>query len=138
MLVDQKIPENAKAIQNAASYGDLSENAEWEAAMEEQRNLTGRAEDMSRELRRVRLIEDQNLVDGVVSPGTKVRFTDLGTDETKTYRILGPWDCVAEDIVNYKAPLAAALLGHRAGDECTIEGPDGDHRVRIDQVERLL
>jgi transcription elongation factor GreA len=138
VLVDLKIPENAKAIQHAAGYGDLSENAEWEAAMEEQRNLTGRAEEMSRDLRRVRLIEDQEIPDGVVAPGTRVTFTYLDNAEQHTYRILGPWDCVAEDIVNYRAPLAAALLGQRVGDQTVVETVDGSHPVRIDAIERIV
>src|SRR5690606_10697360 len=94
VLVDEKIPANAEAIGNAAALGDLSENSEWEAAMEEQRTLTGRAEEMSRDIRKARLIEDQDVPDDVVAPGTQVTFTHLDDGSVTTYRILGPWDAV--------------------------------------------
>ncbi|MBK8977708.1 MAG: GreA/GreB family elongation factor [Planctomycetes bacterium] len=138
VLVDEKIPLNAKAIHAAASYGDLSENAEWEAAMEEQRNLTGRAEEMSRELKRARLLEDQKIPEGMVAPGTRVRFTYVDTGETGALRILGPWDCIEEDIVNYRAPLAHALLGTRPGEESSIVVPEGERTIRVDHVERIV
>lgn len=138
VLVDERIPLNAEAIGNAASLGDLSENSEWEAAMEEQRTLTGRAEEMSRELRKARLIEDQEIPEGVVAPGTRVTFTHLDDGSTVTYRILGPWDTVADDVLNYRAPLAQALLGRSPGDEGVVEEAVGPRRVRIDAVEPLL
>lgn len=138
VLVDEKIPANATTIGNAAALGDLSENSEWEAAMEEQRNLTGRAEEMSREIRMARLIEDQELPTEVASPGMKVQFTFLDDNSAQTYRILGPWDAVEDDILNYRAPLAKALLGHRAGDEVEIESPSGSRPARIDALERIV
>src|SRR5690606_8791987 len=99
---------------------------------------TGRAEAMSRELRMARLIEDQDLPDGVCAPGTKVVFRYLDGGERQAYRILGPWDCVEEDIVNYRAPIAGAFLGRRAGDESVVEGPAGERRVVIEAVERIV
>ncbi len=143
VLVDEKIPLNAQAIHQAASYGDLSENSEWEAAMEEQRNLTGRAEEMSQQLRKARLIEDQEIPEGKVAPGTKVHFRYLDAAEhdgasERTIRILGPWDCIEEDIVNYKAPLAKALLGLEEGTEAAIQVPEGERRVRIESVEAIV
>ena len=137
VLVDEKIPANAKSIGAAASLGDLSENSEWDAAMEEQRALTGRAEDMSRELRRAKLLDDEEIPEGVVAPGTKVKFTWLDDGTTVTYRILGPWDCVEDDIINYKASLGGAMLGYSPGDEVVFEGQTGPRSIRIDTVERL-
>src|SRR5690606_33104904 len=125
VLVDEKIPANAEAIGNAAALGDLSENSEWEAAMEEQRTLTGRAEEMSRDIRKARLIEDQDVPDDVVAPGTQVTFTHLDDGSVTTYRILGPWDAVEEGVLNYKAPRAKALLGLKAGQQSAIEEPEG-------------
>jgi len=135
-LRDVKIPANSKAIGAAASLGDLSENAEWEAAMEEQRVLTGRAAQMEDELRRVRLIEQQTLPDGVVAPGTRVSYLDLDTGEEETIRILGPWDGVhGNDVISYRAPLASHLLGTQVEDETTIVLPTGERKVRILRIE---
>ncbi|MGE0144776.1 MAG: GreA/GreB family elongation factor [Planctomycetota bacterium] len=138
VLVDEKIPVNAKAINAAAALGDLSENSEWESAMEEQRNLTGRAEDMSRELRRAKLIEDQEIPDDIAAPGTRVEVTWIDDNQAASYRILGPWDCVEDDVINYRAPLGLAVLGKRAGTEVSFETPAGMRRLRIDSVERIV
>ncbi len=138
VLVDVKIPANAKQIGAAASLGDLSENSEWESAMEEQRNLTGRAQDMTRELKRVRLIEDQHIPEGIAAPGTRVAITWLDDGSQASYRLLGPWDCIEDDIVNYRAPLGQALMGNAIGDEVVFEGQNGPRSLRIDSVERIV
>lgn len=138
VLVDEKIPVNAEAIGNAAALGDLSENSEWEAAMEEQRTLTGRAEEMSREIRKARLIEDQDVPDDVVAPGTRVTFTYLDDGSQTSYRILGPWDVTSEDVLNYRAPRAAAFLGRKVGDESAIEEVTGPRAIRIDSIEKIV
>ena len=106
--------------------------------MEEQRNLTGRAEDMSRELRRAKLIEDQEIPDDIAAPGTRVEVTWIDDGQAASYRILGPWDCVEEDVINYRAPLGLAVLGKRAGTEVSFETPAGTRRLRIDSVERIV
>lgn len=137
-LVDEKIPANSRAIGAAASLGDLSENSEWESAMEEQRNLTSRAQEMDTELRKARLIEDQDIPSDVVAPGTRVTFSTLDGGEHQTWRVLGPWDAVEDDIVSYRAPLAKDLLGKHVGDEATIQGPTGPKVVRIEAIEKLV
>ncbi|MEO0478020.1 MAG: hypothetical protein AAF196_00935, partial [Planctomycetota bacterium] len=137
-LVDVLIPKNASDISAAAEQGDLSENSEWEAAMEEQRNLTGRAQDMTEELRRARLIEDQEVPTDRAAPGTRVTFAILDdnndiVDGPKSMRLLGPWDCIEDDILNYRAPMARAILGKKAGEE----GHFKDQTIRVDAVELI-
>lgn len=135
VLVEEKIPANSTAIGVAASHGDLSENSEWDAAVEEQRNLTDRARVMDDELQLARLIDDQVVPGDMVSPGTRVTFhTD---DEERTVRLLGPWDTIADDILNYKAPLGQALLGMKPGQASTIELGGNEHELRVDAVEKL-
>lgn len=134
-LVDVLIPKNAGDISAAAEQGDLSENSEWEAAMEEQRNLTGRAQDMTEELRKARLIEDQSIPEDQAAPGTRVTFTVLDENNevieaARTVRLLGPWDCIEDDILNYRAPMARAILGKRAGEE----GHFKEQTIRVDSV----
>ncbi len=137
-LTQELIPANAKAIGAAAELGDLSENSEWEAAMEEQRNLTGRASMMDADLRKAKLIEDVAVPSDVVAPGTAVTYTDTGTGQSRTVRVLGPWDCVDEDTVNYLAPAAQPLLGKIIGDTAELPSEHGSFTVRIDAIERLL
>ncbi|MEE9126190.1 MAG: GreA/GreB family elongation factor [Planctomycetota bacterium] len=137
-LVEDKIPANSKAIGVAASHGDISENSEWEAAMEEQRNLTTRATVIDEDLRKARLIEEQQIPDGVVAPGTRVRIVDLSDNTEQTLRLLGPWDVVEDDAMNYKAPFGQALLGKRAGDTASVETSAGSRQVRIETVEKIV
>lgn len=137
VLVEEKIPANSKAIGAAASLGDLSENSEWESAMEEQRNLTTRATEMDRELRMAKLIEDQQVHGDVVAPGTRITYTEEATGRTLTYAVLGPWDVVDDHTINYRAPIAKGILGLSVGESGEIPSPSGPIRVRIDVIEKI-
>lgn len=138
VLVEEKIPANSKAIGAAAALGDLSENSEWDAAMEEQRNLTGRATAMDREIRSVKLIEDQDVPDDVVAPGTRVELVEEQTGQRRTYSVLGPWDVVDDHTINYRAPIAHGLLGRRVGEGGELPTPGGSLPVRIERIERIV
>ena len=82
-LRDVKIPANSKAIGAAASQGDLSENAEWDAALEDQRNLTNQANEMEERLKRAKDLREVEIPDGVVAPGTRVSVEDLDDGKTE-------------------------------------------------------
>ncbi|MCB9870332.1 MAG: GreA/GreB family elongation factor [Planctomycetes bacterium] len=138
VLVEEKIPANSKAIGLAASHGDISENSEWDAAMEEQRNLTSRATTMDEELALARLIEDQHVPDETVAPGTRVTFTNLTENREQTVRLLGPWDVTTDDVLNYKAPLGQAMLGMKPGQVARLEIGGKFHELRIDNVEKVI
>ncbi len=136
-LREVKIPENQDAIGRAASYGDLSENAEWEAAIEEQRNLTSRASAIEAELREADLIENAAMPEATVCPGTEVRYREKGSGEEREIVILGPWDeeeFGGHQVVSYRAPLAAGLLGLHEGDSVTIQLPESELPVEVLEV----
>ena len=135
-LMAVKIPANQDAIGRAAALGDLSENSEWEAAIEDQRNLTGRASEMEIELRAVDLIEDGILSENMVSPGTIVKYRDNATGVSNEITILGPWDTdQGEHVVSYRAPLAAGLLGKRVGDTARIQLPGSVVEVTVSTIK---
>jgi transcription elongation factor GreA len=106
--------------------------------MEEQRNLTARATAIDEDLRKARLIDDANIPEGVVAPGTQVHIVDLSNDTEQTLRLLGPWDVIEDDIINYKAPLGQALLGKKAGDTATVEIGDNSRQLHIKTVEKIV
>jgi transcription elongation factor GreA len=137
VLRDVKIPANSDAIGSAAALGDLSENSEWEAALEDQRTLTTRATEMEAELKQARLLEEIVIPEDVVAPGTKVGYVDLDVDELRTTTLLGPWDVGQDDdeVISYRAPLAKGLLGRKVGEHSEITVPGGLHRVRIESIE---
>ena len=136
VLMHERIPANAEDIGRAASYGDLSENFEWAAAIEQQRQLTEKAAAMEAELKLAQAIEDQKLPPGVVAPGTSVTFTQDG-QAAKTVRILGPWD-VGPDVMSYRAPLAAGMLGAKAGETVQVTLPSGVASVKVVAVEPVV
>jgi transcription elongation GreA/GreB family factor/transcription elongation factor GreA-like protein len=138
VLVDDKIPANSKAIGAAAALGDLSENSEWESAMEEQRNLTGRAQDMDQQIRSARLIEEQDVPNDRVAPGVKITLKDIASGKTLVYRVLGPWDITDDHTINYLAPIAQGLLGKQVGEEGDIPAQGGTTRVRVEAIERIV
>ncbi len=134
-LVNVEIPENAHEIGRAASYGDLSENAEWSAAIEKQTQLTRKSEEMVAELNRARII-DPTMQDGDhVTIGSKVVLSQPGSDRRQTFTLLGPWDADQEKgILSYFSPLAAAILGKRAGEEAIVDLPSGPVHYRVDAI----
>ncbi|MBL9076174.1 MAG: GreA/GreB family elongation factor [Planctomycetes bacterium] len=138
VLVEDKIPANSKAIGAAAALGDLSENSEWESAMEEQRNLTGRAQDMDQQIRSARLIEEQDVPSDRVAPGTKVTLVEEGSGARSAYRVLGPWDLTDDHTINYLAPMAQGLLGKVVGEAAEMPSAHGPVRVRIEAIERII
>ena len=131
ILREEKIPANQDAIGKAAAQGDLSENAEWEMAIQEQEKLTTRAAEIEGELRVAELIENAILPENTVCPGTFVRYRDLESASEHEIEILGPWDTEREHVVSYRAPLAAGLLGRRPGDRARIKLPSGEMEVEV-------
>ena len=133
-LLEVKIPNNAEAIGKAAAFGDLSENSEWDAALEEQRNLTGRASTIEAEVARAAMIETATIPENTVAPGTTVTYTEVDSGETKTVSILGPWDTHKEGVVSYQSPLAMGLLGAHPGESATLTLPSGELDVEVVSV----
>ena len=127
-VVNNQIPENAAEIGRAASHGDLSENSEWTAAIEKQERLTNLSEELAEGIQKARVIDGALHGDsgGQATLGSAVTVTDpQGTQ--RVYTILGPWDVDADrGFISYLSPLGRALIGHKAGDEVTLELPAGN------------
>ncbi len=138
-LVNVLIPENAKAIGRAAAMGDISDNADWRAAIQERDRLNALRSMMASELQRARPIEPGMLSSEDVSIGSRVTVEDAATGEQATYTLLGPWDGDAErGIIAYAAPLAQAFLRHHVGDEVVFEHAGQTTTYRILSIENGL
>ncbi len=138
-IISEKLPENQKAVEKAREMGDVSENAELDAALEERSFLTSRARKMKEELDRARSFSEVTLEEGLVQPGTRVTVTDEDTGEEQTYTILGPWDSdAAENVISYKTPLAGGLLGEETGNTTTVELPEEEKTFHIESVEKMI
>lgn len=136
-LVNDEIPRNAREIGRAASYGDLSENAEWTAALEKQGILSRRAEEMQAAIEKARILDDSMITDGAIAVGSSVTLKNMTSQSEESYTILGPWDADMEKgIISYLAPLGRALLGKkgRRRNAGRIAQRQGDLSRRIDRA----
>ena len=133
-LREVKIPANREAIARAASYGDLSENSEWEQAIEEQRQLTEQASEIEKELRRSSLLSHALIPDQTVCPGSRVSYREIDSGVQRQIMLLGPWDTDRENAVSYNAPLARGMLGLHPGQTASIELPSGTVTIEVLEV----
>jgi transcription elongation GreA/GreB family factor len=135
-LVDKKIPANSREIAVARSYGDLRENHEYKAAKEMQKVLMRRKDELENQLVRARGTDFSNPRTDVVSIGTVVVATDLHTNQSEKFIILGAWDSDPEKgIVSYLSPVAQSLLNRKVGDEVEFEVHGARHHHRIENIE---
>ncbi len=126
-------------IRRAMELGDLKENAEYHAAKDKQRQFGQRVQQLQQLISQARAIEEMALDDTVAGPGREVVTEDLADGSTHTYWILGEGDTfLGNDVISYRAPLGAALRGHKVGDEVTVPLEDGPRRLRIVSVARRL
>ncbi|MCD4700701.1 MAG: GreA/GreB family elongation factor [Candidatus Aegiribacteria sp.] len=133
-----EIPAAAEAIGEAASHGDLSENAEYTAAIEKRDLLLDRLNRWMKELQMYRVYPDNQITSDTVSPGIRVQLQESGGTETvQTIDVVGPLDADPENSrINYMAPLGNALLGKTIGDIAVLPG-DSSTEWRIVSLEIL-
>ena len=120
--------EVAEKIKVARGYGDLSENAEYDAAKEEQGIVEAKIADLEATLKLAHIIDDEDLSTDTVSIGMRVTVQEEGEDETETYDITGSTeaDMYAEPpCISDESPVGSALIGHKAGDEVDVTLPNG-------------
>ncbi|HET7629811.1 MAG TPA: transcription elongation factor GreA [Candidatus Saccharimonadales bacterium] len=121
----------AEKIANARDYGDLSENAEYDAAREEQGLLESRIAEVEEILKNADIIKSGKS-DGTVKVGSTV---DLHNGRDVTYQIVGPVEAdPLEGKVSNESPIGMALLGKKAGDKVTIKTPKGDTNYTVKAV----
>jgi transcription elongation factor GreA len=127
--------EVTKRIAAARELGDLSENAEYHAAREDQGMLQARVNALKDKLSRAFIVERTNLQDGTVAFGARVRVRDLERGEEETFELVGPGD---EDYENNKiltgSPIGQGLMGKKIGDVVEIKVPRGVERFEILQI----
>ena len=134
-LVSVKRPALADRLHKAIQQGDLSENADYIAAKEEQGFLEGRIQQIEVMLRHAVIIAE-NGPSEEVTLGSRVTVVEEGSDEAETFRIVGPAE--ADPIkgnVSNESPLGSALLGHRVGDTVTVEAPAGEIIFQITAIQ---
>lgn len=130
-----KRPEVIERIKVARSFGDLSENSEYDSAKDEQSAVESRIQQVEEMLKYADVIDADSVDPNEVSIGKTVTYTEVGTNDPETYTIVGSDE---SDPLNGKisnnSPIAKALLGKKTGDKVTISTPGGQFDVEINKV----
>jgi transcription elongation factor GreA len=132
-------PKVIAAIQEARSHGDLSENAEYDAAKERQSFIEGRIVEVESKLSNAQIIDPVLLdADGRCVFGATVELEDLGSGETVTYQIVGEDEAdIKNGKISISSPIARALIGKSAGDVAEVHAPGGVKEFEILDVKYL-
>ena len=126
--------EITERIKTAREFGDLSENAEYDAAKNEQAMIEGEIQEIENKLKYAVIIKD-GAKKGVVSLGSKVDILDNDTKELMTYEIVGTTEADVEvGRISNESPIGNALLGRKAGETLTVNVPVGNVSITIKKV----
>lgn len=129
--------EIAQKIKEAREQGDLSENAEYDAAKDEQRDIEARIEEIEKILRNVEVIDEDDMDLDTISIGATISLFDMEYDEEVTYRLVGSTEAnILENKISNESPIGKALIGKKIGEMVDVEGIDGISQFRILDIRR--
>src|SRR3954447_25395522 len=130
-----KRKEVVERIKIARSFGDLSENSEYDSAKEEQAFVEGRITTLENMIRNAKIIEEDTTTDSVTL-GKSVTFVELPDGDEETYNIVGSAEADPfEGKISNDSPIAKSLLGRKIGDEVTAQTPGGEMKVKITSIK---
>ena len=134
-LINVKRPANIQAIKEARALGDLSENADYDSARNEQAVLEGRIKKIEQMLENYEIIEESSKDKVSLGSTVAIRYIDED-DETDEYMIVGSQeaDPFASKISN-ESPIAIALMNHKVGEIVTVESPNGSYQIEITEIK---
>ncbi|NBT59048.1 transcription elongation factor GreA [bacterium] len=125
-------PRVIQAIAVARSHGDLSENAEYDAAREQQGFIEGRIKELEDKIARSQVVDPSEIKTDRIVFGATIQVKDLDTDETKKYQIVGVDESdVKEGKLSIESPIARQLLNKKEGDVVTIRVPRGEIEYEV-------
>jgi transcription elongation factor GreA len=134
-LKSVKRKEVVERIKIARSFGDLSENSEYDAAKDEQAFVEGRISTLENMIRNAKIIQEDEMNSDTVTLGKSVTFIELPDGEEETYTIVGSAEADPfEGKISNDSPIAKSLLGHKVGDEVSVQTPGGEMSVKITAV----
>ena len=129
--------EVAEQIKEARSFGDLSENSEYDEAKNEQGKLYSRMAELEEILANYTIIDDSEKSADMIHVGTTVVVKDMEFDEVETYEIVGSQEAdPMNGRISEESPFGKALLGHKVGEEVIVEAPAGNLHYQILKIER--
>ena len=127
-----KRKEVVERIKIARSFGDLSENSEYDSAKDEQAFVEGRITTLENMIRNAKIIEESDVVSDTVSLGKSVTFVELPDGEEETYTIVGSAEADPfEGKISNDSPIAQSLIGKKVGEQVNVQTPGGEMQVKI-------
>lgn len=129
--------EVAEKLKEARAQGDLSENAEYDAAKDEQRDIEARIEEIEAILKNVEVVDETEVDVNTISFGCKVKIFDVEFGEELEYKIVGSSEADSlKGKISNESPVGKALLGHKVGDVVDVESQVGVIKYRVDEIQR--
>ena len=136
-LVSVKRAEVAERIKEAISYGDISENAEYDSAKNEQAELEERIHELEEMLRKAQVVSEDEMKGDKVNIGLKVTVKDTDTGEKEVFSIVGATGADPfSGKISTESPVGKALIGKKKGDTVSIEIPEGVINYKIMKIEK--
>ena len=136
-LVSVRRAEVAERIKEAISYGDISENAEYDSAKNEQAELEERIYTLENMIRKAKIVQDEDVKGDIVNVGLKVKVKDIDAGFEEEYSIVGATESDPfNGKISNESSVGKALIGHRVGDKVTVEIPDGTINYEIIEISK--
>lgn len=134
VLKNELIPQVVQRIKVAREQGDLSENAEYTSARDEQAKLEGEKQDIENKLKFGEVIATSKK--DYIEVGTKLRYLDMEENEEYEYTIVGTAEAdLAKGKISNESPLGQVLMGKKAGDVCTVNAPKGgSYQIKVIEI----
>ena len=132
-----KRKEVAGKIKEAREQGDLSENAEYDAAKDEQRDIEARIEEIEKILKNAEVVVEDEVDLDKISVGCQVKILDIEFDEELEYKVVGSTEANSlTGRISNESPVGRAIMGASVGDIVTVETPAGDLQYKILEIQR--
>lgn len=129
--------EVAQKIKEAREQGDLSENAEYDAAKDEQRDIEARIEEIENILKNAEIVSDEDVNSDRISIGCTVKLKDLDENEELEYKIVGSTEAnVLNGLISNESPVGAALIGKKKNNKVEVETPSGVIRLKVVSIQK--
>lgn len=124
--------EVVEKLKTAREFGDLSENAEYDAARDEQRKLEAEIEKIEETLKVAKIVDSKDIRSDVVGVGTIVKLYDEEFDEEVEYSIVGSLECNPnKGLISNESPIGKSLMGKKVGDVVDVEAPAGTIKMKV-------
>ena len=132
-----KRKEVAQKIKEAREQGDLSENAEYDAAKDEQRDIEARIDEIEKILKNAEVVVEEEVDLDKISVGCRVKILDMEYDEELDYKIVGSTEANSlKGKISNESPVGKALLGSKVGEVVTVETQAGDLNYKVLEIQR--